>query len=147
MAYKTKFKPQNSKKYVGNPNNIICRSLWERKVCKFLDENSNVLRWSSEEFSLPYMSPVDNRPHKYYPDFLAEIKGKDETIRTHLIEVKPYKQTKPPVKPKRKNKTYVLNEKTYAVNHAKWEAAKQVCNQNDWQFTILTENEIFKENR
>jgi len=147
MAYKTKFKPKNPDKYVGNPNNIICRSLWERKVCKFFDGNKNVVRWSSEEFSLPYMSPIDNKPHRYYPDFLAEIKSNDGSVRTHLIEVKPYKQTKPPVRPKRKNKTYVINEATYAVNQAKWTAAEQVCQTNNWNFTILTEKEIFKDKK
>ena len=42
MAYKSKYKPENPTKYIGNPNNIICRSLWERKMCKYLDRNKNV---------------------------------------------------------------------------------------------------------
>jgi len=69
MAYKSKYKPKNPQKYVGNPNNIICRSLWERTFCKYLDENANIIRWSSEELQIPYISPVDNQVHMYYPDF------------------------------------------------------------------------------
>ena len=144
MAYKTKYIPENSTKYVGNPTKIVCRSMWERKMCKYLDNNTNVLRWASEEVAIPYLSPVDNKMHKYYPDFLAEVKTKDGGIKTFLIEVKPYKQTKPPVIKKRKTKSYDLNMKTYAINEAKWKAAKKVCNDNQWEFTILTENELFK---
>ena len=103
MAYKTKYIPENPTKYVGNPTKIVCRSMWERKMCKYLDNNTNVIRWASEEVVIPYLSPVDNKMHKYYPDFLTEIKTKDGGIKTFLIEVKPYKQTKPPVIKKRKH--------------------------------------------
>ena len=41
MAYKTRYIPENASKYIGNPINIICRSLWERKVCKWMDFNEN----------------------------------------------------------------------------------------------------------
>jgi len=113
-------------------------------MCKYMDKNENVLRWASEEIAIPYISPVDNKPHKYYPDFLAEIKTKDGKIQKYLIEVKPYKQTKPPVAKSRKTKTYHINMKTYAVNTAKWKAARELCENNDWKFTLLTEKEIFR---
>ncbi len=144
MAYKTKYLPENVTKYMGNPTKIVCRSTWERKMCKYLDNNVNVLRWASEELSIPYLSPVDNKMHKYYPDFIAEVRTKTGDVKTFLIEVKPYKQTKPPVIKKRKTKSYDTNMKMYAVNEAKWEAAKKLCNDNQWEFTILTENELFK---
>ena len=144
MAYKTKYLPENVTKYMGNPTKIVCRSTWERKMCKYLDNNVNVLRWASEELSIPYLSPVDNKMHKYYPDFIAEVRTKTGDVKTFIIEVKPYKQTKPPVIKKRKTKSYDTNMKMYAVNEAKWEAAKKLCNDNQWEFTILTENELFK---
>ena len=99
---------------------------------------------ASEEIAIPYISPVDNKPHRYYPDFLAEIKTRDSKIQKYLIEVKPYKQTKPPNAKSRKTKTYHINMKTYAVNAAKWKAARELCEDNDWKFTLLTEKEIFK---
>ena len=37
MAYKGYFKPINSFKYLGNPTNIIYRSLWEMKLMAYLD--------------------------------------------------------------------------------------------------------------
>tara|TARA_R110002012_G_scaffold322054_1_gene554322 strand:- start:2260 stop:2697 length:438 start_codon:yes stop_codon:yes gene_type:complete len=144
MAYKSRYKPENPKKYVGDPTKIICRSMWERKLCKYLDNNDNVLRWASEELAIPYISPVDNKSHRYYPDFLAEIKTKNGKTQTYLIEVKPYKQTKPPSNKSRKTKSYNMNLQTYAVNSAKWKAAKELCENNDWKFTLLTEKELFK---
>jgi len=139
MAYKTKYKIQNYKKYIGNPNNIICRSLWERRVCKYLDQNKNVVRWGSEEFYVPYKSPVDGKPHKYYPDFIAEIRNENE-VKTYVIEVKPKKQTKPPKNNKRKS--YINECLTYSINQAKWKSAKIYCTKNDWNFIILTEDNI-----
>ena len=144
MAYKSKYRPENPDKYVDDPTKIVCRSTWERKMCKYMDKNKNVLRWASEEIAIPYISPVDNKPHRYYPDFLAEIKTRDGKVQKYLIEVKPYKQTKPPTAKSRKTKTYHINMKTYAVNTAKWKAARELCEDNDWKFTLLTEKEIFK---
>jgi hypothetical protein len=142
MAYKSKYNPNNASKYIGNVNNIVCRSLWERRVCKYLDENKNILRWGSEEISIPYYSNVDKKWHKYYPDFLIEKINKNNTIETLIIEVKPKKQTKPPKKPKRKTKNYIKECMTYEINSAKWKAATKYCKENKWKFIIITEDDI-----
>ena len=142
MAYKTKYKTQNPSKYIGNPSKIICRSLWERRVCKYLDENVNVLRWGSEEISIPYYSPVDKKNHKYYPDFIAEIKSPEGEIKTYVIEVKPKKQTIPPKKKKTNSRSYIRECITYTINEAKWNAAKKFCKKREWDFIILTEDDI-----
>ena len=147
MAYKSRYSPENSDKYVGNPNNIICRSTWERKMCKYLDKNVNVLRWASEEVSIPYISPIDKKHHKYYPDFLAEIKQKSGSVQTFLIEIKPEKQTKPPKTKNKRTKTHNINMKTFVINDAKWKAAEKFCSDNDWKFTVLTEKHLFKGNK
>ena len=141
MAYKTKYRPNNPSKYIGNPNNIICRSLWERRVCKHMDLNTNIIRWGSEEIIIPYYSPVDKKMHKYYPDFVAEIKSIDGTITTSIIEVKPQKQTVPPKK-KKKTKSYIKECMTYSINEAKWESARKYCKNQGWNFIILTEDNI-----
>jgi hypothetical protein len=144
MPYKTKFIPKNPTKYIGDITKIQCRSLWERKFCKFLDENANIIRWSFETLKIPYLSPIDNQPHIYLPDFIVEKKSKSGTIETLVVEIKPYKQTKEPKLGKRKSKKSLINENiTYAINTSKWEAAKQFCNQHSWKFVILTEKELF----
>ena len=92
MAYRTKYVPLNQKKYVGNPDSIHCRSLWERSVCKFCDVNENIVKWSFEEIMVPYHNPVDNKIRNYIPDFLVQIKNNNK-IESWMIEVKPKKQT------------------------------------------------------
>lgn len=143
MAYKNKFLPKNVSKYIGDSSKILCRSLWERQFCKYLDENRNILRWSFENIKIPYESPLDNQLHYYIPDFLAEKKNKDGSVSTLLVEVKPYKQTKQPVMTENlSKKTYSKNMETFLVNQAKWDAAKQFCSRNDIEFIVLTEKEL-----
>ena len=142
MAYKTKYKTKNPSKYIGDDSNIICRSLWERRVCRYMDENKNVIRWGSEELTIPYYSPVDRKMHRYFPDFIAEIKTSNNSIKTYVIEVKPKKQTAPPKKKKKQNKTYINECLTYSINEAKWKSAQKYCKSNGWDFIILTEDII-----
>jgi hypothetical protein len=142
MAYKTKYIPENTQKYAGNPQNIICRSLWERKFFKYLDKNNNIIRWSSEEISIPYISTIDKKIHNYYPDFVFEAKQHDE-IKTFMVEIKPKKQTKQPKK-RKNSKTYLQESVQYEINTCKWKAAKLFCKTHGWIFKILTEEELFK---
>jgi hypothetical protein len=143
MAYKSKFTPKNPNKYVGNHNNIICRSLWERTFCKYLDENTNVIRWSSEELQIPYVSPVDNKVHMYYPDFLFEVKKQNE-VETVVVEIKPDKQTKQPEPGKKSKRTFITEVMQYEINKAKWKSATKFCVEHGWKFMIITENNMFK---
>ena len=141
-SIKRRYKPVNPKKYQGNPNNIICRSSWERKFCQWCDRKENVISWASEEISIPYVSPKDNRIHKYYPDFLIKVKEHNNRIQTYVVEVKPKKQTLPPKPRKRVSKSYIYECTTYAVNQAKWKAASEFCKDNRINFKIVTEDEL-----
>lgn len=143
MAYKTKYFPINPTKYIGNYNSIICRSLWERKFCKYLDTNTNIVRWTFESLRIPYISPIDNKQHMYIPDFLIETKDKGGSIETILIEIKPKKQTIKPEMKKKSKKTFLTESYTFMVNEAKWTSAKKYCQENDIKFQILTEDELF----
>ena len=147
MVYEYKqgfFSPRFPKKYIGDPTNIVYRSGWEKRVMQTLDENSNVLRWASEEIVVPYISPIDNRPHRYFVDFYVEARAPDGSIKKILIEVKPASQTQPPKSPKRKTKRYISEVMTYGVNEAKWKAAREFCKDKGWEFQIITEAELFK---
>ena len=137
-SIKSIFKPSNPKKYMGDPNMIICRSTWERKFCQWCDKNTDIVRWASEEFSIPYVSPKDNRVHRYYPDFLIE---KTDGKR-YIVEVKPKKQTLPPVKKEKVTKAYINEAVTYAINQAKWSAAKEFALDNGVDFLVITEDEL-----
>jgi hypothetical protein len=141
MAYKGRYRPSNEKKYIGNPNNIIYRSLWERKFMQYCDLNENIIEWASEEISIPYVSPIDRKRHRYYPDFYIKYKDKDGKIKKSLIEIKPKKQTVEPQQ-KRRTKSYMSEAKTWVVNQAKWNAAEEFCKDNMWEFKILTEDDL-----
>lgn len=142
MAYSGRFTPKNPKKYVGDHTNIIYRSSWECKVMSWLDKNEDIISWASEELIIPYKSPVDNRVHRYFPDFLVKVKTRDGKSKTMLLEVKPKKQTVQPVLKKRVTKQYLNEVTTYAVNQAKWEAATEYCLDRGWEFRILTEEHL-----
>ena len=144
MAYSGKYIPSNPKKYRGNYSQIIYRSLWERKLMVYCDMNEKVLEWGSEEIIIPYLSPWDNRVHRYFPDFYMKVKQTDGTYKMFIIEVKPKAQTKEPVKnPKRRTKRWLNEVFTYAINQAKWKSAEEFCKDKGMEFKIFTEDHLF----
>lgn len=142
-TYKGKYRPKNPSKYKGDPTNVIYRSLWERTVMKYLDNNPSVMEWGSEEMIVPYKSPIDGKYHRYFPDFYMKYKDRDDNIRQLIVEVKPKRFTKPPVKnPTRKTQKWRNEVLEYVKNNAKWEAAKVWSQKRGMDFTILTEDFI-----
>lgn len=137
------FRPRNPEKYRGDSKNIVFRSGWEKRVMEWLDDNINVTQWNSEEIVIPYISPVDNRRHRYFVDFYVEAVGRNGETKVMLIEVKPKAQTQEPKKPQRKTKRYLTEVMTYGVNQAKWQAARDFCEAKGWEFKIITEQELF----
>lgn len=137
-TYKGIFTPKNPQKYIGDYTNIVYRSSWEQRLFIRLDIDPNIKKWASEEFSIPYINPIDNRQHKYYPDVYVEnINGEK-----FVIEVKPENQTKPPKKPSKNTKRYLTEVSTYMVNQAKWNAAEAFCNKYGMVFKIATEKDL-----
>ena len=47
----------------------------------YCDKNDNILEWASEEIAIPYRSPVDNRVHRYFPDFYMKVKERGGKIK------------------------------------------------------------------
>ena len=142
MSYKGVFKPSNPKKYIGDYTNIIYRSLWERKFMVYCDTNENIIKWSSEEIWIPYVSPLDNRVHKYFPDFYIKYKDTSDKIRESLIEIKPKRQVNSPELKKRITKKQINEVTEFAKNQAKWKAAREFCLDRRWEFQILTEDNL-----
>ncbi len=142
MAYKGKFRPKIPKKYRGDYTNIIYRSLWELKFMKYCDSNQNILEWGSEEIIIPYISPLDNRPHRYFPDFYIKVRENTGKIKKMIIEIKPKKQCIEPKVQKIKTKSYVREVCEYVKNQAKWEAATDFCKDRMMDFKVLTESEL-----
>lgn len=135
------FVPENPDKYLGKKGeSIIYRSSWELRVCKWFDKNPNVVYWNSEGFVVPYLSPADNKMHRYFVDFVAQMRTKSGEMRTYAIEVKPANQMELPTT---KNKRRLVEETiTYAINTAKWNAAKKFFAEKNVQFIVLNEYDL-----
>ena len=143
QKYKGKYKPINPTKYMGNSDNIIYRSMWERRCMKYFDINPSVLQWASEEVVIPYYDSITKKVRRYFPDFLIKIKDKNGQEKTHLIEVKPSKDMRPPVGGKGKKKSTVLYEmKTYQLNRDKFASARKWCDDRNIIFDIWTEKHL-----
>ena len=137
MARSGRFKPSNITKYRGDYRNIIYRSSWEKVFMHYCDKNSNIIEWGSEEVIIPYRSPLDNRLHRYYPDFWVKTDQGES-----LIEIKPKKQTKPPKPNPKHRRRYLKEVKTWGVNEAKWKAAELFCEAKGWKWQIITEDTL-----
>ncbi len=141
MSYKGIYKPENPKKYLGNPNEIVYRSLWERKMFRYCDTNTKVLKWASEEIVIPYYNPIKRRAARYYPDVYMEYIDSNDNKKKCLIEIKPLKETKPPTL-KRRCRSLLLAEAMFEQNQAKWKAAREFCLDQGWEFKIMTEKDL-----
>lgn len=142
MSYKGIFKPSYPEKYIGDYRNIIYRSLWELKFMNYCDRNENIIKWSSEEIWIPYLSPLDKRVHRYFPDFYIKYKNSDGLIKESLIEIKPKRQVQGPKVGKRITKKQLVEINEFAKNQAKWKAAEEFCADRRWTFQVLTEDNL-----
>ena len=141
MAYSGKFSPKNTNKYLGDPTTVWYRSLWERRVMVRLDDDPNVIEWSNEEIIIPYLSPIDGRWHRYFPDFFVRVKNRHGVQEAMILEVKPLKQAVPP-QVKRITRQYIQEVATYGINEAKWKAATEYCKDRNWSFKVITEKDL-----
>lgn len=140
--YQGKFIPRNPAKYKGDLRNIVYRSGYELKFMNWCDLNDSILQWSSETVIVPYRSPLDNKMHRYFVDFCIKVKQADNSIKTILVEVKPFRFTQEPKIPKRRTKNFINEVKQWGVNLAKWESANEFCLDRGWEFKIITEKEL-----
>jgi hypothetical protein len=138
MFHKRLFKPVFPEKYAGDPTNIVLRSSWEIMFANWCDIKSDVIKWSSEETVIPYRCPTDGRIHRYFVDFRMQLKNG----KTYLVEVKPFKQTSPPIFPGKRTQRYLTESITFVKNQAKWKAATEYAKDRGWEFRIITEYEL-----
>lgn len=140
MAYSGKYRVKNKNKYQGDHSNVIYRSMWEKMVFKWCDMSSHVVKWSSEEVVVPYLFEADNKYHRYFVD----VKFSTDQGKTYLVEIKPKKETVPPVKGARKTKRYIQEAYTYVKNQNKWDAAIKYAKDRGWIFEIWTEETLIQ---
>lgn len=92
----------------------IVRSKYEALFAKYLDQNSQVIKWKYEPFWIPY--EYNGKVEKYYPDFLVEWENGSKWI----VEVKPEAPDE-------------------AQNLAKFDSAKKWADKSGFKFVLVTE--------
>lgn len=102
-----------------------------------LDNNPDVLEWASEPIAIPYVKPMDNKVHRYFPDFWVRTRKE-----TAIIEIKPEHECHPPKRPKKVTRRFVTEHVTYTTNQAKWDAAKAFCERQGWKFRVANEYDL-----
>jgi len=138
MAYRGKFTPKHPEKYVGDVKNIVYRSLWERNTFRWIDTQSSIVHWNSEELVIPYVCETDNKVHRYYMDLWFQT----QDGKNYIIEIKPKGQTRPPKTPQRKTRRYIKESLTYVKNQSKWKAASEFALDRGWKFEVWTEDTL-----
>ena len=111
---------------------------------KFFDSRADIIRWNSEEFQIPYLSPIDLKVHQYFPDFYIEYKDKNGTILKEIVEVKPLHESDRKFAKKRKTDgDPTWRDNSIEINEAKWKAASLYCESRGMTFRVITERSIF----
>ncbi len=160
MAYKSIYKPKNPRKYIGhNISRIVCRSTWERGLCRYCDFSDKVKEWSLECVIIPYLDELCIKERKYYMDFYIKL----QNGRKLLVEVKPFNQTHAPsgFKKNYDNLKRLLTEAPslihndrikkkygnviqFSKNKNKWNAAYKFADEHNLEFQIWTEHTLRK---
>jgi hypothetical protein len=137
---KAEFNLKNPHKYIGK-RPILYRSSWEYTMMKCFDEHPNVLQWSSESLSIPYLNPLTRRWSMYIPDFLVIYVDKNGVKHGEMIEIKPKKEYL------REFAKSARDKLAQTINAAKFSAAHGFCKKRGLQFRVATESELFKYKR
>ena len=133
------FWPKNKEKFIGTK--AVFRSGLELKFMRFCDDNPNVVKWSSESVVVPYVSPFDNKTHRYYVDNFVMIK-EGNILKKYLIEIKPLRQTTPPTTKYKKKKHLLYEQKQWIINSTKWDAARKYAKRKGYEFKIITDKDL-----
>ena len=131
------FIPRNAAKYVGRGNPRY-RSGWELQFFQFCDNNTFVLEWASEAISIKYRHPITGKITNYVPDIFMRYRTKNNRICTEIIEIKPRKQSIIEGRMSERDRMIV------AINHAKWQAARQWCQRSGIVFRVINEDSLFR---
>jgi len=153
VAYRGFYSPMNPEKWVRTKEGLgrkgadgFCkieyRSGLERRFMIYCDSQPAITKVASEPFAIPYISPLDGKPHRYYIDFLIEMVDSQGRTVKKLIEIKPFKETKQPVKKNQKQNKFVNECVTWSRNVAKWEAAIEFGKKHGLDFQILDEYDL-----
>ena len=131
---------QNPEKYVGTKI-PYARSSWETAFMRFCDGHPNITKWASENVKIPYQNPFTGKITNYVPDFMVQYTDKNGKQLVELIEIKPKSQTI--IEAARGKGDKIQTQ----INAAKWTAAREWANAKGMHFKVITEDQIFRNNK
>lgn len=133
---------KNPQKYKGILP-AIYRSQPELSIMIWMDKNDRIVEWTSESVIIPYIKPTDGKIHRYFIDFSCKFRENNGSITKYIIEYKPLKQTQLPIPSNRKKeRTFLMEQMNYAINMAKWKAAREYARSEGLKFLIITEKDL-----
>lgn len=139
----------NKDKYLGDPTRIVYRSSWELAFCRYLDNNTSIVKWSCETLTIQYRD-LENKSHRYYPDFYYVLKDPNDPMKQEqvIVEIKPLTEVNQPNRPLNETskalRNYEYAIRTHIKNKLKWSAAIDYCNKRGMKFILVTENHLKK---
>ena len=140
------YKLENHDKYTGDPSQIIYRSTYEHKFCRYCDLTNEVVNWSSEPFSIKYYDPVNKKEREYHVDFFIRV-AKNGTMTNYLVEVKPKAKLQMPIIESRQTlkrlQQYNRDMEEFIITKAKKEAAEQYAHAMGYKYILVTEDFLF----
>ena len=136
-----KYALKNPNKYIGGRTPTY-RSSWEYAFMRMCDTNQSISKWASEAVKIPYRNPLSGKYTIYVPDFFIVYVDRTGKQKVELIEVKPANQTT--LERAGRSRT---NQLHYAVNQAKWSAARAYCKQKGMMFRVVNEGDIFHQGK
>ena len=137
------YEVKNKEKFVGTKNPRFLSS-FELQCFLYFDNNPNVIEWGSENVVVKYYDYLKEKYRRYMVDVYVKYKDRKGDIHTELVEIKPYNQTLPPNKGKKRQDVFEQQQMTYITNQEKWQSAKQYAEERGWKFRVITEYDIFR---
>lgn len=138
------------------PGGIVnYKSSYEAKFCYELDiKRKNVVSWSYETLTITYQSPIDKKLHRYYMDFIFDVRKMNGQIQKYLVEIKPEAEKKAidlyeskgitiQKHGNMKTSSWLFKQKAFLTNVAKWRAAKRYADKKGYIFKVVTEKDLF----
>ena len=64
---------------------IRTTALWEMIFMVSCDQSDKIIEWGCEEVIIPYISLLDGRMHRYFPDFHIKVKQSNGKLKNVII--------------------------------------------------------------
>lgn len=134
------FRQFNPKKFLGDLNKAInYRSSYELRFMHMLEANKLLIGWNYENIKIPYIVKEYDKINKRYIDkrriYIIDFELIFENQKV-LVEIKPLSKSP-------QNTKQIMENYDVYRNAQKWKAAINWSKINNYQFNVVTEQQLF----